>query len=397
MERHWQAPGADDQSLLRALQDIDTVLQVAVAEDGSLALTAGSHYRYARAWPDAAEVARPEPLRSMPLAQLSGAAQQAGAGIQLEPGTALTPALVVRLARSRLVQHAQRSWLLEFCPVYSGRTLRDLLALRSERELPPLQVWRAICLDAPQQPPEHWLLGEAPLRDEQIERCRAGGYHYWLRAALNEAQPQLAGLAADLPLTRMGVTGAPSVPAWLPVLLLGVGLLLGGMLWTAYSDHQQRIQTQQANAGMALGRMFEGPARSYLDPLFEALVRLGVPASVGGQLIDLPSPEGLDADAQRVALQAVLGEELGARLQNFAALEAYMQEQAQRIGQRRMVLSGEYCRHGFGVVMPLLAKRDFVLTVEQPPGERLLRWSGVAHIDARELERCRALGTPRLN
>src|SRR5690606_21176002 len=133
--------------------------------------------------------------------------------------------------------------------------------------------------------------------------------------------------------------------------------------------------------GLALGRLFEGPQRSYLDPLFESLVKLGVPAAVGGQLIDLPFPEGLDAEAQRAVLQSVLGGKLSARLQSFAALEGYLQEQAQRIGQRRMVLSGEYCRYRFDVVMPLLAKRDFVLTLEQQPGERVLRWSGVAHID----------------
>lgn len=388
----------EERQALLKLPDLDARLQVAVTGAGAPRLRPGPPEVHLLAWPDqqACDAVAAEPSQPCSLARLLEMAAQQGVGVQLASHLYLSPVLVARLRLGRVLEHQGGCWLVEFCPSYPGRTLRDLLALRSERELPALQVWRALCLEDPQRE-ERWLLSDAPLSDGQRQRCKAAGYRHWSRTALEPAQPELAALAAGQPPTRMDKAPAPASGNAAALVLLILAALVAGTFWKAHTDRQQPIALQQGNAGRVLAEIFEGSPRRHLDPLFEGLVRLGVPASVGGQLIDMPSPDGLDGEAQRVALRSVLGRELGARLQSFEALEAYLQAQAQRIGQRRMVLSGEYCRYRLGVVLPLLANRNFVVTVEAAPGHRALRWSGVEHIDARELDACWALGLPRLD
>src|SRR5690606_4170094 len=141
----------------------------------------------------------------------------------------LSPALVARVARSRLVWHRGQRWLLEYCATGAALELRNLLALRSAREVPALQIWRATCLQAAELPPEHWLVFEQPLRTAQLQRCEAKGYRCWTAEGLALAQPQLAALATNLPPSRMASAARRSANAWIAPLLLGLALLLAGL------------------------------------------------------------------------------------------------------------------------------------------------------------------------
>lgn len=405
MELQWQEVELNQPALIDWLACLEDEMQVALTADGNLSLSSAPRLVYARASrmragavPVAGSLAG-EQLQGCALARLVERAAAAGAGVLLvDENLLLGPALVARLARSRLLQHEGQRWLLEYCPRGSALELRDLLALRSLNDVPSLQIWNAVRLDAPEAVSRHerWLLVDQPLRAEQLQRCQARGYRCWTSQSLAHAQPRLSELAAGLPPSQLAAPNGSSARDWaVGLVVIGV-LLMAGLFWKAGNDRKIRVAEQNTRALVGLQRLFEGRHGSAVDPLYEALIKLGVPASVGGKVIDLPPPAGLDAQARHDAMHAVLGIELAARLDSFEALESYLQEQAQRIGQRRMILSGEYCQYGYSTVIPLAANRSFVLVVEQQRGADSLKWSGIEHIDSQHLRNCGALGLPRL-
>ena len=281
------------------------------------------------------------------------------------------------------------SWQLVFQPQWPARALRDLLAVRAVADLPPLRVLRARRQAAGAEPGDWqlWLLADRAAGALQQRRCREAGV-LWLEA--DDLPAALAEHCAALPPTRLVETRARGARfGWVAALALLVG---AGLLLLAHGQREQRIAEQNLRAQAAVGALHSpGVAREPVEQLHATLVALGVPALVGERVL-VRDAAALDPQRQAELLDQALSPALRAELRDLPALQRYLEQQARRIGQKRLILGGEHCALAGERVLPVPGNRAFVLRLERASAwEPRLHWAGVERIDPQRLHECVAL------
>lgn len=285
------------------------------------------------------------------------------------------------------------TWQLHFQPRWPARELRDLLLMRRVADLPALRLFRVEQLreGAPALESGVWLVSERAPSEEQARRCRARGLTWF---ATTQVPPVLAEHCARLPLTVLEDIQPSRLPArmaGMAMLLLVVGLLLA--LFVAHGQREKRIAEQNRNAVAVLQQLHSPQApRAPVERVHAALVELGVPALLGDEVVVRPPPFHLAAQAQAELLDAALAPRLRADVGDLAALQAYLQAQARRAGQKRLIMSAEQCAHRGERVIPLPGNRAYVLRLEarSPWGDELA-FAGVERIEPAQLHDCVAL------
>lgn len=281
-------------------------------------------------------------------------------------------------------------WQLAFQLTWSARDLRDLLLLRDVGDLPPLRVLRARRVTAGGEPGEStfWLLAEQALTEQQQRRCRERGV-VWLDA--RELPVELSSYCADLPMTRLieGRDQRSPVLGWVVALIVLAGV---AMLLVAHGHREQRIAEQNQRAAALIISLHSAPApRAPVEQLHAALVALGVPALVGDRVL-VRVPEGLSASAEARLLDEALTPGLRAEITDLQALQAYLDQQARRAGQKRLIMGTEHCDHAGERVIPMPGHRAFVLRLQQVSAwDTRLRWAGVERVEPQQLRGCLAL------
>lgn len=288
---------------------------------------------------------------------------------------------------------ADEDWQLWFQPGWPARDLRDLLMLRRAGDLPALRVLRARRLAADGEPAGDgawgiWLIAEQGLSQQQQQRCREQGVIWLDSRALPAA---LADYCSGLPPTRLErVPAGRSTPAgWLAALAVAAGAAL---LLIAHGDREQRISEQNQRAAAVISSLSgANVAREPVEQLHAALVALGVPALIDDRVV-LREPQGLTAQAEARLLDAALAPELRAQLADLPALRVYLEQQARRLGQKRLVMGTEHCAYAGERVIALPGNRAFVLRLQRiGPWDARLRWAGVERIESQQLHDCVAL------
>lgn len=281
-------------------------------------------------------------------------------------------------------------WQLSFQLSWPALELRDLLALREVTELPPLQVLRARRLMENGEPGEWntWLLAAYRLNETQQRRCRERAV-VWLDARTLPAG--LAGYCEGLPMTRLVQPrrGRSTLAGWVIALTLLVG---AGLLLNAHGQRERRIAEQNLRAAAVITSLNSVTVpREPVEQLHAALFALGLPALVGDR-VQARQAQALGAQEAARLLDEALSADLRAELTDLPALQVYLEQQARRVGQKRLVMGTEHCAHAGERVMPLPGNRSFVLRL-QPTGawDGRLRWAGVQRIDPRQLHGCIAL------
>lgn len=281
-------------------------------------------------------------------------------------------------------------WQLAFQSSWPALELRDLLMLRDVSELPEIRVLRAQRIGPNDAPGESgiWLLAAQALNETQQRRCRERGV-LWLDARLLPAA--LESFCAGVPATRLVAVSGKRAGAggWLALLALLIG---AGLLLAAHGQREQRISEQNQRAAAVVASFSGvGVPREPVEQLHATLRQLGVPALVGDRVVvrnfldTAPQGEGQ-------LLDEALTEALRAELVDLAALQGYLEQQARRAGQKRLVMGSEHCDFSGERVMPLPGNRAFVLRLQQAdPWQSALRLAGVERIDPQQLHGCVAL------
>lgn len=288
---------------------------------------------------------------------------------------------------------ADEDWQLWFQQSWPARELRDLLMLRHVGDLPGLRVLRARRLAADGEPAgdgawQIWLLAEQGLSQQQQQRCREQGV-IWLDSRALPAG--LADYCSGLPPTRleMAVGRRSTLSGWFVAAVAASCLAL---LLIAHAQREQRISEQNQRAAAVISTLHGAKVvREPVEQLHAALVALGVPALIDDRVV-LREPQGLGAQAEARLLDEALAPQLRAELADLPALRVYLEQQARRLGQKRLVMGTEHCAYAGERVIPLPGNRAFVLRLQRVgPWDARLRWAGVERIESQQLHDCVAL------
>lgn len=137
-------------------------------------------------------------------------------------------------------QQIRVEWLEQF----SGQTARNALSLRSHRDLPALQVWRATKVDEQVKNGKSWvyLLGPHEFNARQLEDARNLGL---LAYRLDELDEDWVELMSCLPATSFTEPAKRTWSTGLQASLLLVAVVLGAIGFQAYQRAQEQAALEQ--------------------------------------------------------------------------------------------------------------------------------------------------------